>query len=260
MPLNTKRYLPLVVANWKMHGSAAMAEALIKDIVVAEGAVECVLCPPFVYLPLAKEVLAFNDVLLGAQDCHARNEGAHTGDISAPMLREAGCHYVIVGHSERRAAYGETDAQVAEKAKAALAAGITPIMCVGESLQQREADEAETVVQASVSTVLEGLVNEFDTSEIVIAYEPVWAIGSGQTPTLHQIAEMHRAIRQTVENAFSAFASRLRIVYGGSVKPHNASEIGAIDGVDGFLVGGASLHAAEFNAISAAAEQKQEAA
>jgi triosephosphate isomerase len=186
---------------------------------------------------------------LGAQDCHAEKEGAFTGDISASMLKEQGCRFVIVGHSERRAAYGETDSQVAAKAIAVLKEGMTPVICVGESWHERQAGMAVSSVVEGVSTILSEIEAAVPASPIVLAYEPIWAIGSGRTPSKEDIAEMHGTVQQTIAQHFKGFAPGLRVVYGGSVKPSNAAEIAAVPGVDGFLVGGASLQAESFLAI-----------
>jgi triosephosphate isomerase len=238
---------PLIAGNWKMHGSLEAATALASD--VAAGApdlkAELLVCPPFPYLVTVAAALAGKEVGLGAQDCHAEAKGAHTGDVAAVMLKDVGCAYVILGHSERRANHGETDAQVRAKAEAALAAGLTPIVCVGETLAEREAGRAEAVVSAQLAgSVPEGFVDAGG----VVAYEPVWAIGTGKTPTEADIAAMHATMRGLV-------GKTTRLLYGGSVKPGNAAAILALPNVDGALVGGASLVAADFLAIAAGAGQ-----
>jgi triosephosphate isomerase (TIM) len=232
---------PLVAGNWKMNGLTAEAEPLARAVAARAGnlAAEIVLCPPATLLA----ALSGLGVALGGQDCHAREKGAHTGDISAPMLRDAGARYVIVGHSERRADHGETDATVRAKAEAALAAGLTPILCVGESEAERLGGRAEAVVAAQLAgSVPPG----FHEAGGVVAYEPVWAIGTGRVPTEADIAAMHAMLR-------AATTPTTRLLYGGSVKPSNAAAILAIPNVDGALVGGASLIAADFLAIAAAA-------
>jgi triosephosphate isomerase len=232
---------PLVAGNWKMNGLAAEGEALARAVAAGAAGLraELVLCPPATLLAR----LAGSGVALGGQDCHAREKGAHTGDISAAMLRDAGARFVILGHSERRADHGESDAAVRAKAEAALAAGLTPILCVGESEAERLAGRAEAVVAAQlVGSVPEG----FHAAGGVIAYEPVWAIGTGRMPTEADIAAMHAMLR-------AATTPATRLLYGGSVKPSNAAAILAIPNVDGALVGGASLIATDFLAIAAAA-------
>lgn len=243
--------LPLIIANWKMCGSRAAVEHWLAEVQAADVAVTRVLCPAMPYVALAAGLT--KGVGIGSQDCHYEKEGAHTGDVSASMLKEQGCVYAIVGHSERRAAYGETDAIVARKAAAVLAAGLTPIICVGESWHERQAGMAVATVGESVNAVLTHLWSQRLAGSIVIAYEPIWAIGTGKVPTVADIKEMHQAITQTVAQHFKAFAPALRVVYGGSVKPENAAEIAAVPGVDGFLVGGASLKPESYTAICMAA-------
>jgi triosephosphate isomerase (TIM) len=240
---------PLIAGNWKMHGSlaeaASLAGAVREGAAKAPGA-ELLVCPPFPYVHL---VASEGGLAVGAQDCHAAAKGAHTGDVSAPMLKDIGANYVILGHSERRADHGETDAAVRAKAEAALAAGLTPIVCVGESESQRLAGEAETVVTGQLDG---SLPDGFATAGGVVAYEPVWAIGTGRTPTEPDIAAIHAAIRSNLVARFGESGGRLRILYGGSVKPGNAKAILALPHVDGALVGGASLVAADFLAIASA--------
>jgi triosephosphate isomerase len=241
---------PLIAGNWKMHGLRADGLALAREVAAGAGAVaaELLVCPPFTLIAAVAEALAGTTVAVGGQDCHARAKGAHTGDVAAPMLADAGARYVILGHSERRADHGETDAVVRAKAAAALEAGLVPIVCVGESEAQRLAGEAEAVVGAQ----LDGSLPEgFAARGGVVAYEPVWAIGTGRTPTEADIAAIHAAIRARL--AREAGGDGVRIVYGGSVKPGNAAAILAQPNVDGALVGGASLVAADFLAIAAAA-------
>jgi len=242
---------PLIAGNWKMHGLRADALALAREVAAGAGAqgAELLVCPPFTVLAEVAGALAGSRVAVGGQDCHAAAKGAHTGDISAPMLRDAGASHVILGHSERRADHGETDAMVRAKAEAALAAGLTPIVCVGESEAQRLAGEAEAVVTRQLDG---SLPDGFAAAGGVVAYEPVWAIGTGRTPTEAEIAAIHGAIRARLQARFGAAGGRLRILYGGSVKPGNAAGILALPNVDGALVGGASLAAADFLAIAGA--------
>jgi triosephosphate isomerase (TIM) len=246
---------PLVVGNWKMHGSiAGNAELLhgLRELLPTSGAASAV-CPPFVYLPAVSAALAGSPIELGAQDvCEQGEAGAYTGEVSASMLREVGCRYVIVGHSERRAIYGETDALVARKFAAAVAAGLVPILCVGESLQERDSGATEAVVvrqlEAVISAVGVGAVGRG-----VLAYEPVWAIGTGRTASPEQAQDVHACLRGRIASIDATIAGYVRVLYGGSVKAGNAREIFAMPDVDGGLIGGASLKAAEFAAIVAAA-------
>jgi triosephosphate isomerase len=242
---------PLIAGNWKMHGLRADALALAREVAAGTGTqgAELLVCPPFTVLAEVAGALAGGRVAVGGQDCHTATKGAHTGDISAPMLKDAGASHVILGHSERRADHGETDALVRAKAEAALAAGLTPIVCVGESEAQRLAGEAEAVVTRQLDG---SLPDGFAAAGGVVAYEPVWAIGTGRTPTEAEIAAIHGAIRARLQARFGAAGGRLRILYGGSVKPANAAAILALPNVDGALVGGASLVAADFLAIAGA--------
>lgn len=246
---------PLVVGNWKMHGSIAGNAELLLGLreLVPTGGVESAVCPPFVYLPAVGAALAGSAIELGAQDvCEQGEAGAYTGEVSASMLREVGCRYAIVGHSERRAIYGETDELVARKFAAALAAGLVPILCVGESLQERDTGATEAVVvrqlEAVISAVGVGAVGRG-----VLAYEPVWAIGTGRTASPAQAQEVHACLRGRIASIDATIAGSVRVLYGGSVKAGNAREIFAMPDVDGGLIGGASLKAAEFAAIVAAA-------
>jgi len=244
---------PLIAGNWKMHGlAAALDEARAVAAAVAEkppGA-RVALCPPATLLHRMAQDLAGESVLVGGQDCHSALSGAHTGDVSAAMLADAGARLVILGHSERRATYGESDALVSAKVETALKAGLEPIICVGETLEQRDAGAAEAVVtdqvRGSLPAVLAG-------QDFAVAYEPVWAIGTGRTPTLEDIAAMHAAIRATLVAMFGEHGRTVPILYGGSVKPDNAAEILKTAEVGGALVGGASLKAADFLAIINAA-------
>lgn len=245
---------PLIAGNWKMNGTAreaaSLADAVRQGAGAVTGAADLLVCPPFVHIHAAAAAIAFQPVAVGAQDCSPKEKGAHTGDISAPMLADAGCAYVILGHSERRADHGETDALVKAKAEAAIAAGLIPIVCVGESEAQRDAGEAESVVAGQIAG---SLPDGFTAAKGVVAYEPVWAIGTGKTPTEADIAAMHARMRQELVARFGEAGQGTRLLYGGSVKPSNARAILALPHVDGALVGGASLVAADFLAIAAAA-------
>ncbi len=246
---------PLIAGNWKMNGSRAMAAELCKGI--AEGAnsitnAEIAICPPFILIPAAAAIIDNTPVKLGAQDVDTHGDGAYTGQISTSMLRDAGCHYVIVGHSERRALYGESDALVAEKTKAVLTAGMTAIVCVGETLEERESGATEDVVARQYKAVLD--VNGIESfNNIVIAYEPVWAIGTGKTATPEQAQAVHAFIRAQMSSQNNKAAQNCRILYGGSMKPDNASTLISQQDIDGGLIGGASLTASDFLAICAAA-------
>ena len=240
----------LAAGNWKMNGStAALAE--VQALLAAHPAPACdmLLCPPATLLAPMAALAAGSALAVGGQDCHPETAGAHTGDISAAMLADAGASYVILGHSERRADHGETDALVRTKAEAAIAAGLIAIVCLGETEAQRDAGDTLAVIGAQ----LDGSVPATATAAtLVIAYEPVWAIGTGRTPTLAQIAEVHAFLRVRLLARIGAEARGVRLLYGGSVKPSNATEIFAVPDVDGALVGGASLKAADFGAIVAA--------
>jgi triosephosphate isomerase len=235
----------LVAGNWKMHGSRATNRALLDAIVAGVKGVECAVCVPFPYLAQGQERLRGTQVALAAQDLSEHASGAYTGEVSGAMLAEFGCRYVLVGHSERRQLYGETDPQVAAKFAAARAAGITPILCVGETLGEREAARTEQVVARQLDAVLakDGI------ADAVVAYEPVWAIGTGRTATPEQAQAVHGFLRKRVGAA-------TRILYGGSMKPANAAAIFAMPDVDGGLIGGASLVAQDFIGICAMAQRK----
>jgi len=242
----------LIAGNWKMNTRAASAVALAQEIVQAAGekpAVEIVLCPPTVYLSGVADELAGTPVELGAQNLYPADDGAFTGEINAGMLTDVGCRFVILGHSERRALLGETDKDVSEKLHAALAGNLVPIVCVGETLQHREAGQTNQVVETQIRGSLAGL-DEVRAAGVVIAYEPVWAIGTGKTATPEQAEEVHALIRSLLGELFTAdVASQVRIQYGGSVKPANAAELLGQPNIDGALVGGASLQADDFMAI-----------
>lgn len=247
----------LVAGNWKMHGSRALTAELIagiRDGLPAAPAVEALVCPPFPYLDAAASAIGKSALVLGAQNLSDQDkQGAYTGEVLGSMLVELGCRYVIVGHSERRAYYGETDAIVASKTQAALRQGLLPIVCVGETLAEREAGETEAVIGRQLDAVLAtGGAEVF--AQAVVAYEPVWAIGTGKTASPEQAQEVHAFIRARVAARDAKIASSLRILYGGSVKPDNALAIFAQPDVDGGLIGGAALKAADFLAICAAAQ------
>ncbi len=242
----------LIAGNWKMHTTlaeaAALAAALVAAVRPAPPPCDLLICPPATALAAVAGVLAGGPIALGAQDCHSAAKGAHTGDLSAPMLRDAGAAWVILGHSERRADHGETDALVRTKAVAAAAAGLMPVLCVGESEAVRAAGRAEAVVAAQLAA---SLPNGFAGA---VAYEPVWAIGSGRLPTAAEVAAMHAALRTALVARRGEPGGAVRILYGGSVKPDNAAALLALPEVGGALVGGASLAADSFLAIAQAAK------
>lgn len=242
----------LAAGNWKMNGTAADLTE-VKALMAANPTptVDLLLCPPATLLSRMSDITAGSSIATGGQDCHMNGKGAHTGDTSAEMLKDAGASHVILGHSERRADHGETDAIVCAKSEAALAGGLVAVICIGETLDERESGATLGVVE----TQLAGSVPTGATAaNTVIAYEPVWAIGTGKIPTLEQIAEVHAHIRSLLVARFGAEGEGMRVLYGGSVKPTNASEIFAVKDVDGALVGGASLKAADFGPIISALE------
>ncbi|MFP4606024.1 triose-phosphate isomerase [Thiohalospira sp.] len=246
---------PLVAGNWKMNGDRASNEALLNGIKAGIGDVqqtEVAVCVPFVYLADVQRQLEASPIRWGAQDVSAEPRGAFTGDVSVTMLRDFGCHYAIVGHSERRSLHGEDNATVARKFAAAREGGIRPILCIGETLSEREADTTEQVVGEQLDAVMEA-VGPAALADGVIAYEPVWAIGTGHTATPEQAQAMHGFIRQRVAARDAATAEGLRILYGGSMKGANAAELMAQPDIDGGLIGGASLDADEFLTICRAA-------
>ena len=239
----------LIAGNWKMNGSLAANEALVRGLLAGldQPACDVAVCPPAAYLAQVQHLLAgSNAVALGAQDVSEHEGGAYTGNVSAAMLRDFGVRYAIVGHSERRQYQGETDLQVARKAGRALAAGITPIVCVGETLAEREQGLTGFIVQRQLSAVI--ALNAARLADIVVAYEPVWAIGTGQTATPEQAQQVHAALRAQLKAA-SAAAAGVRILYGGSMNAANAATLLAQPDIDGGLIGGASLKAADFIAI-----------
>lgn len=247
------RVKALVAGNWKMNGLKASKKevtALGRKLAgKKKPSCNVLICPPATLVLSLKEVAKGTKIAIGGQDCHARESGAHTGDISAEMLKDAGAAYVIVGHSERRADHGETDAEVRAKAEAAHRVGLTAIVCVGETEAERDEGATLKVIRAQ----LRGSLPKGATAKTtVIAYEPVWAIGTGRTPTPDDVAKVHAAIRKTLETRFGTEGAKMRILYGGSVKPSNAAELMAVPNVNGALVGGASLNAADFWGIISA--------
>jgi len=240
---------PFIAGNWKMNGleaDLAQAEALAKDLTETPGEARIALCPPATLIWPMVQLLKGSTIEVGGQTCSAEPSGAFTGDISAAMLADAGARLVILGHSERRTGHGETDAQVQAKALAAMAAGLEPIVCVGETLQQRQAGDAVQVVQAQIAGSVAARMAD---APFAVAYEPIWAIGTGLTPTLEEIEEIHHAVAVALKAAVGEAATRTPVLYGGSVKPSNAAEILKTPGVGGALVGGASLKAADFLGI-----------
>ena len=240
---------PLIAGNWKMNNLRSDASALVAGLMEqrAEQDPGCdmLVCPPFVSIRPVGDLIAGSPIALGGQDCHTETAGAHTGDVSAAMLADAGCEYVIVGHSERRANHQENDALIASKATAAHLSGLTAIVCIGETLEQRNAEETLEIVENQVSN---SVPDNATAKNTVIAYEPVWAIGTGLTPTIEQIAEVHDHIRGLLMGRF-ADGDEFRLLYGGSMNPGNAGAILAVENVNGGLVGGASLKVEDFWAI-----------
>jgi triosephosphate isomerase len=244
---------PLIAGNWKMNGLKAQLaefEAMLAGAPALAGKADLLVCPPATLLHLFGQKLGIGSpgIAIGAQDCHANVSGAHTGDLSAEMLVDAGASAIIVGHSERRADHGETDAVVRAKAEAAWRAGVVAIICVGETQVERDAGQTLDVVGRQLAGSLPEGVTSANT---VVAYEPVWAIGTGLTPTVDDVEQVHRFIRERLTQRFSGEGAATRILYGGSVKPSNAKELMAVPEVNGALVGGASLKAADFLAIAA---------
>lgn len=245
----------LVVGNWKMQGSLEANSLLLNGLVrglAGAGDADIAVCPPFPYLAQIRDLLAASPISWGAQNVSEHAKGAYTGEVSCTMLSDFGCRYVIVGHSERRALYGEGDALVADKAAAVIAAGMTPIVCVGETLAEREAGVTDEVVARQLDAVT-SRIGAAGLAEAVIAYEPVWAIGTGKTATPEQAQAVHAAIRARIAIVDVPTAQAVRVLYGGSVKPQNARELFAQADIDGGLIGGASLVAEDFIAICAAA-------
>ena len=244
---------PLVVANWKMHGQKAWIEGFMREFAPGLGPLdhgEVVVCPPFVYLAQLQDALRQTRVRLGAQNVHSAEQGAFTGEVSASMLKEFGCSHVIVGHSERRTLFGESDAEVAARFAAAVRGGLVPLLCVGENAAERESGATEQRVRSQLDVVVERAgIAAFGTS--VIAYEPVWAIGTGNTATPAQAQAVHAFIRSYLASHDQDVAARTRILYGGSVRADNAARLAAEPDIDGALVGGASMAVKDFLAICA---------
>ncbi|MBO1923491.1 triose-phosphate isomerase [Thiomicrorhabdus sp. 6S3-12] len=247
---------PFVAGNWKMHGSKASIESLVDGLNAQAEQIENVdmaVCPPAIYIDFVQGSLTTGKIAVGAQNIAEEPvQGAFTGETSVEMIKDLGCAYVILGHSERRAIYGETDAQVASKVKVALDAGVTPILCVGETLDERESGVMEKVIATQIDAVVDVVgIEAFE--KIVIAYEPVWAIGTGKTASPEQAQEVHAFIRGKLAGLNAAVADKVIIQYGGSVKPDNAAELFVQADIDGGLIGGASLNADDFMAICKAA-------
>ena len=247
--------IKFVAGNWKMNGNLAANQALLQALLPSlarVGGVKCAVCPPYPYLAQTQQLLSGSGVAWGAQDVAEQESGAYTGEVSGAMLVDFGCRYVIVGHSERRTLFDESNEVVARKYAAALKAGLIPILCVGETLAHREAGSTEATVAAQLGTVLEGCgVQSF--THAVVAYEPVWAIGTGKTATPEQAQAVHAFIRGRLAAQDEGVAANVQVIYGGSVKSSNAAEIFALPDVDGGLIGGASLDAQEFTTICRAA-------
>lgn len=243
---------PLIAGNWKMYKTGPQAAELarrLKSLVSDVSDVDVLVAPAYTALGVVADIVKGSPIRLGGQDLFWEKEGAYTGQISAPMLKAAGCKYVIIGHSERRQYFGETNATVNKKVRAALAGGLIPIVCVGESETEREANQTFSVVEKQLKEGLEGL-NSDEIQDLVVAYEPVWAIGTGKTATTDQAQEVHEFIRRWMKKAFgNSIAKGLRILYGGSVKSGNIGDLMAMADIDGALVGGASLDADSFAAI-----------
>jgi triosephosphate isomerase (TIM) len=246
----------LIVGNWKMHGNLTTALALAESVrggaKALAGAAHLVICPPYVYLPQLAHVLAGSGVQLGAQNCGPADQGAYTGEVSAAMLAELGCSWVLLGHSERRQLFGESDATLVGRLNAALEHGLRPVFCVGEQLEDRAAGRQMDVVAAQLEAVLSACRFADWPRRLVVAYEPVWAIGTGQSATAQDAQSMHQALRELLRG-WGAEAASIPVLYGGSVRAGNASELLAQPDVDGVLVGGASLDSEEFLAIAAGA-------
>ena len=242
----------LIAGNWKMNLDRTQAVALAMELesgFATDSDVELAVCPPFVYLDAVSAVVQGTAIALGAQDMYFEKEGAFTGEVSGGMLTDLGCHYVILGHSERRHILGETDDVINQKVHAALALGLKPILCVGELLEEREASQTEAVVRQQMQGSLDGISAD-QMEDVVIAYEPVWAIGTGKVATPEQAQSVHADLRRMIEACYNPeVASKVRIQYGGSVKPGNAGELLSLPDVDGALVGGASLTASDFLGI-----------
>jgi len=244
---------PMVAGNWKMNGSSSSVSELIDGIKAGVGAAnaEVVVCPPYIYIPAVAAAIAGSDIHLGAQNMCEQDSGAFTGEIAGPMLKDAGCEYVIIGHSERRAIYGESDEDTAVKYAAVLKNGLKPIFCIGETLEEREQGITEQVVARQIDAILDGS-GVASLANAVLAYEPVWAIGTGKTATPEQAQEVHAFIRGKIAEQDAGIAEGLRILYGGSMNPGNAAELRSQPDIDGGLIGGASLKPDDFLAICTA--------
>ena len=244
---------PMVAGNWKMNGSSDSVKELMNGIKagIGEANAEVVVCPPFVYISSVADAIAGSDIKLGAQNMCDQDAGAFTGEVSGPMLKDVGCEYVIIGHSERRAMYGETDEVTAVKYGAVLKNGLKPIFCIGETLEEREQGITEDVVGRQIDAILksDGVAS---LANAVLAYEPVWAIGTGKTATPEQAQEVHAFIRNKIAEQDKVIAEGLRILYGGSMNPKNAAELRSQPDIDGGLIGGASLKAEDFLVICSA--------
>lgn len=249
----------LIAGNWKMNGLLAEGTTLAKEVaaeVKKLGKAECefLVCPPFTLLTTVKKALRGSKVALGAQDCHTAEKGAHTGDISPLMLKDCGCSYVILGHSERRADHNESNALICQKAEAAYKAGLKAVICIGETEAERDAGKT---IDVCTKQIMGSVPDSATAANTVIAYEPVWAIGTGKTPTTNDVEEVHAAIRKVIAKKLGkGNANKMRILYGGSMKPANAAGLLALPDVDGGLIGGASLKASDFMAIAASVCKK----
>ena len=249
----------LIAGNWKMNGLLAEGTTLAKEVaaeVKKLGKAECefLVCPPFTLLNTVKKALRGSKVALGAQDCHTAEKGAHTGDISPLMLKDCGCSYVILGHSERRADHNESNALICQKAEAAYKAGLKAVICIGETEAERDAGKT---IDVCTKQIMGSVPDSATAVNTVIAYEPVWAIGTGKTPTTNDVEEVHAAIRKVIAKKLGkGNANKMRILYGGSMKPANAAGLLALPDVDGGLIGGASLKASDFMAIAASVCKK----
>jgi triosephosphate isomerase len=248
--VNRKKTLPLVIGNWKMHGSSTSNAQLISQLLeVPSSTTNMAICVPYPYLQQCKELLSHSEIAWGAQDVSAHLQGAFTGEVSADMLLDFGCQYILLGHSERRTYHHETDQLVAEKALTVLKAGMVPVVCLGETLAQRQSDRTEQVVRKQIKTVLDALPTDA-LSKLVLAYEPVWAIGTGKTATAYEAQAVHAFLRREVAMYDEMAAKEIPIIYGGSVKPENAKELFSMLDIDGGLIGGASLKAKDFLQIA----------
>jgi triosephosphate isomerase (TIM) len=244
-----------IVGNWKMHKTISQAESLVTDILQIyqpQASVELAIAPPFVSLPAVSRLVASTSIKLAAQNTCAKDEGAFTGEISPPMLRDVGCHYVIIGHSERRHIFGETDQDINKKVHAVLHHGLLPILCVGERLEERQSNKTQAVIQHQLQTGIEGLESK-DFAKVTIAYEPVWAIGTGQAATVDQAAEVHGQIRSFLATQWGIKPDQTRIIYGGSVTPDNAKSLFQSSQINGALVGKACLNSESFVKIAESA-------